>query len=214
MGAVPPFFTFYGAASSTAPGFVTTGTQTFTGKKTFTGAAADGGPAVFVEKTAEASVSEAVARFGVSGLTGDYLSIQNNTTTSNFLPTVLGLNSTTNTALTLVAQGTTDTGASGVFRYISRIGASSVPSTRFAYDWSVGPNTTVMTLSGAGALVVSGGTAPSIGVGTAKWRSGTGSPESVVTGNVGDLWTRTDGGASTCLYVKESGTGNTGWVAK
>lgn len=45
-------------------------------------------------------------------------------------------------------------------------------------------------------------------------RVGTGTPESVVTGNVGDLFIRTDGGASTVLYVKESGTGNTGWIAK
>lgn len=45
-------------------------------------------------------------------------------------------------------------------------------------------------------------------------RSGTGSPESVVTAPVGSLFLRTDGGASTTLYVKESGTGNTGWVAK
>lgn len=47
-----------------------------------------------------------------------------------------------------------------------------------------------------------------------KLFSGTGSPESVVTANVGCLYLRTDGGASTTLYVKESGTGNTGWVAK
>jgi hypothetical protein len=45
-------------------------------------------------------------------------------------------------------------------------------------------------------------------------RSGSGSPEAVVTANVGSAWLRTDGGASTTLYVKESGTGNTGWVAK
>jgi len=44
--------------------------------------------------------------------------------------------------------------------------------------------------------------------------SGTGSPESVVTAGVGSLYLRTDGGASTSLYVKESGTGNTGWVGK
>lgn len=42
---------------------------------------------------------------------------------------------------------------------------------------------------------------------------GTGSPEGVVTGNVGDIFHRTDGGSGTVLYVKESGTGNTGWVA-
>lgn len=46
-----------------------------------------------------------------------------------------------------------------------------------------------------------------------SWRSGTGSPEGLVIGNVGDFWSRTDGGTATTLYVKESGTGNTGWVA-
>lgn len=43
---------------------------------------------------------------------------------------------------------------------------------------------------------------------------GTGSPESVVTANVGSLYLRTDGSTSTTLYVKTSGTGNTGWTAK
>lgn len=42
----------------------------------------------------------------------------------------------------------------------------------------------------------------------------TGSPEGIVTAKVGSLYCRTDGGAGTTLYVKESGTGNTGWVAK
>lgn len=54
---------------------------------------------------------------------------------------------------------------------------------------------------------------PSGGTG-AIWRSGTSSPEGVVTGNKGDLFSRTDGGAATCLYVKETTGGNTGWVAK
>ena len=43
---------------------------------------------------------------------------------------------------------------------------------------------------------------------------GTGTPEAAVTANVGSVFHRRDGGAGTCLYVKESGTGNTGWVAK
>lgn len=51
-------------------------------------------------------------------------------------------------------------------------------------------------------------------VGGAKWSSGNGTPEGVVTGNVGDLFSRLDGGATTTLYVKTSGTGNTGWTAK
>jgi len=49
---------------------------------------------------------------------------------------------------------------------------------------------------------------------TAQIISGANSPESVVTANVGSLFLRTNGGAGTTLYVKESGTGNTGWVAK
>ena len=44
--------------------------------------------------------------------------------------------------------------------------------------------------------------------------SGSGTPENVITAPIGSIYTRTDGGASTTLYVKESGTGNTGWVAK
>lgn len=53
-----------------------------------------------------------------------------------------------------------------------------------------------------------------IGAGTAYITSGTGTPEGSVTAPVGSLYTRTDGGAGTTLYVKESGSGNTGWVAK
>jgi hypothetical protein len=45
-------------------------------------------------------------------------------------------------------------------------------------------------------------------------KAGTGSPEGVVTAPVGSIYTRTDGGAGTTLYIKESGTGNTGWIAK
>lgn len=52
------------------------------------------------------------------------------------------------------------------------------------------------------------------GAGTAIWTSGAGTPEAAVTAPVGSLFTRTDGGANTTLYVKESGAGNTGWVAK
>ncbi len=43
---------------------------------------------------------------------------------------------------------------------------------------------------------------------------GNGSPEGVVTAPVGHLYLRRDGGASTTLYVKQSGSANTGWVAK
>jgi hypothetical protein len=43
---------------------------------------------------------------------------------------------------------------------------------------------------------------------------GAGSPESVVSASPGSTWLRTDGGAGTSFYVKESGVSSTGWVAK
>lgn len=42
--------------------------------------------------------------------------------------------------------------------------------------------------------------------------SGTGTPEGAVTAPVGSIYFRTNGGTGTTLYIKESGTGNTGWV--
>lgn len=46
------------------------------------------------------------------------------------------------------------------------------------------------------------------------WGTCVGSPNTVVTAPVGSMLTDTSGGAGTTLYVKESGTGNTGWAAK
>lgn len=42
---------------------------------------------------------------------------------------------------------------------------------------------------------------------------GDGSPEGVVVAAVGTIWLRSDGGAGTVLYVKETGAGTTGWSA-
>lgn len=53
-----------------------------------------------------------------------------------------------------------------------------------------------------------------VGIGTTNDWAGAGSPEGVVTSAVGSTYRRTDGGAGTAFYVKESGSGNTGWVAK
>jgi parallel beta-helix repeat protein len=45
-------------------------------------------------------------------------------------------------------------------------------------------------------------------------RVNTAAPEGVWSAGVGSIFMRRNGGAGTTLYVKESGTGNTGWVAK
>jgi hypothetical protein len=49
-----------------------------------------------------------------------------------------------------------------------------------------------------------------------KWAAavGVGTPEGALTAPIGSTYQRTDGGAGTSFYVKESGAGNTGWVAK
>jgi hypothetical protein len=59
----------------------------------------------------------------------------------------------------------------------------------------------------ANTIVVQFGSGP-------KVLNGNGSPEGVQTAPVGSIYLRSDGGAATTLYVKESGTGNTGWIGK
>lgn len=56
----------------------------------------------------------------------------------------------------------------------------------------------------------------SVATGTAQigWFAAAGSPEGVKNSPVGTLYSRTDGGVGTSFYIKESGTGNTGWAAK
>lgn len=44
--------------------------------------------------------------------------------------------------------------------------------------------------------------------------TGSGDPNGVVTAAIGSMYLRRDGGANTTLYIKESGSSNTGWVAK
>lgn len=44
--------------------------------------------------------------------------------------------------------------------------------------------------------------------------AGEGSPEGTITAAVGSLYLQTDGGALTVLWVKETGTSNTGWASK
>jgi hypothetical protein len=49
---------------------------------------------------------------------------------------------------------------------------------------------------------------------SAFFTSGTGSPSGNVSAPPGSLYTNLNGGAGATLFVKESGTGNTGWIAK
>ena len=51
------------------------------------------------------------------------------------------------------------------------------------------------------------------GSGNAQILGGTASPEGTKTAPPGSLYLRTDGGVNSTLYVKQAGTGNTGWTA-
>ncbi len=43
---------------------------------------------------------------------------------------------------------------------------------------------------------------------------GYGSPEGEIVASIGSVYMRKDGAANTSIYIKESGTGATGWTAK
>lgn len=64
-----------------------------------------------------------------------------------------------------------------------------------------------------GALVTNRAQAATQGAASSRrWTSGAGAPNGLVVGNVGDLFTRTDGAASSTLYVKEAGiASSSGW---
>jgi hypothetical protein len=62
----------------------------------------------------------------------------------------------------------------------------------------------VATINAAGSMVIGGG---------AKLSSGSSSPEASLTGNPGDIYLRNNAGTGE-LWLKISGTGNTGWTLK
>lgn len=76
-------------------------------------------------------------------------------------------------------------------------------------------------LVGAVLVLVAGGVLFAQGVaemqrlrvttGPCLWSAGAGTPEGAVTGNICDLYLRTNGSSGSTLYIKSSGTGNTGW---
>ncbi len=97
---------------------------------------------------------------------------------------------------------------------------SSSVSTKLSYTTQSG-NTFIaspignvsFTLAGDAAVKITG-SGLEFGASGPKDFWGSGTPEGVITAVIGSTFRRTDGGASTSFYVKESGTGNTGWVAK
>ncbi len=97
------------------------------------------------------------------------------------------------------------------------ISVSNISGLTYSGNRSINNTTDWSGYTFATDAIVSGNTADGavqFSYSTPSIMTGTGSPEGAVTAPIGKAYLRTDGGASTTLYVKESGTGNTGWVAK
>lgn len=95
---------------------------------------------------------------------------------------------------------------SAAIRFNDAQSLTSIVKTVMSGNSLSGGITTLLSNVAAGTWLVSDGESPRF--------AGYGTPESVVAAPVGATYMRLDGGASTTLYVKTSGTGNTGWTAK
>lgn len=124
-----------------------------------------------------------------------------------------------NDALTITQRGTGGINIATVEAASITLATSNVSRWAVTAGGTFQPVTDLGANLGAATLRVSEVYAFQLDLGTTsangvKVRSGAGSPEGVLAAPVGSMWLRTDGGAATTLYIKESGTTATGWVAK
>lgn len=115
-----------------------------------------------------------------------------------------------------IASGTADVyaamGAAGSVAYFSAIHNGTGNTSVSIRTSQSGAETDRVTVTSSGHMNLVSGQFQMAG--TAALVRGAGSPEGVLTAGIGTIYLRTDGGAGTAIYIKESGTGNTGWVAK
>jgi hypothetical protein len=119
-----------------------------------------------------------------------------------------------------VVHGTIRSESDGVFRFtdsainnFNRLQFGNTTSS-FPALKRVGTDLQVVIASTAAAMNVAAGDADLTFIEDRFRRKGAGSPEGAVTAPIGAVYHRTDGGLMSSFYVKESGTGNTGWVGK
>lgn len=105
------------------------------------------------------------------------------------------------------SMGNSIGGGFGLFRDANgepSIANASVPVTRFSTD--------SLRIKGGLGFVWSVGNTDSTPIRQGIY-NGTGSPESVLSANTGSAYLNYAGGSGTTLYVKESGSGTSGWIA-
>ena len=116
----------------------------------------------------------------------------------------------TSTIATATTSGSST--LSGTATYALTSGTASFTSGTANYALTSGTSAHSYTSDTATALVSSPALSGTLSLNGILWITGAGAP--AVAAPVGSMYSRTDGGASTTLYVKESGTGTTGWVGK
>lgn len=124
-------------------------------------------------------------------------------TPPNAIPqSVMGRYNTYSNSILAIGNGTSDSNRSNLaeFRRLS----ITFTETLYAEDITAGTiEANQFTGDGSGLTNISG-----------TFRRGNGSPEGVVTAPTNTFYINLLGGVNQTLWVKESGTGNTGWVAK
>ena len=199
---------------------------------TFIGVYSDGVPAVITDTAGNGIfISSDDVRLGNTVEVGSFHSVYSDGTltvkvsdnTEGMKVTASAANSRTN--LTIENTGTAGAAwklqTSGSGFYGSDAGAlrllhNGVHKFTFSSSFALNPATTNTQDLGKSTLLWANAYVTTLrpGAGTVQWTSGSGSPEGVLTAVIGSLYTRTNGGAGTTLYVKESGISNTGWIAK
>lgn len=128
----------------------------------------------------------------------------------------LALSTSVNSNWAATVQNNGTTGANGLYVNVGpgalgtlfRVDKNGAAKINVSNDGSVQINNAAIDTTAA--MAING----RLKIGNIYIISGSGVPNGVVTAPPGSIYTNEAGGAATTLYVKESGTGNTGWVAK
>lgn len=165
-----------------------------------------------------------IANGGTSGTTkaGAFDALSPMTTSGDI---IYGGTSGTGTRLPKGTDGQVLTLASGLPSWTTVTGTGTVttsgsPSSGQAAEFTGSTVITGVAVSGTGSYAKVGSptfttqiTSPKNVFTTSVFDTfGSGTPEGAITANIGSVFRRTDGSTGTTLYVKESGTGNTGWA--
>jgi hypothetical protein len=170
-------------------------------------------PPLFFPQTADNSVTSAGntltdtrQNFTINELAGGQVNIFNSSGVFQFSRQIAS-----NTATVITIDGTWPSSVTGYYEIVMPVylGAAQYPW-RQAY---LGGEDVSSGGTGVQRRAIRFGYGPTSGANVIGVYFGTGSPESVVTANIGSVYHRTDGASGTTLYIKESGTSNTGWTA-